>query len=101
MAKFDWKITVENEVVVSGQMLNEVSIAPGSSTDFNFNTSFDVYNTASKYGVDELKKIVNNVFDENGNPNSIKLFIKPYLTIGKINIPYPGFIELTKFYKKE
>lgn len=101
MMRFDWKISIEGEDVVSGQVDNEVRIAPSSATDFNFNTSFDVYNTVSKYSMDDLKKIVNNVFDENGNPKSVKMFIKPYLSLGKINIPYPGFIELTKYYKKD
>ena len=51
--------------------------------------------------MEEIKDIVSNVFDEDGNPNEIKIFIKPYVSIGKVDVSYPGFIEVTKHYKTE
>lgn len=99
MSRFDWKLKLKGEEVINGTINNGLKIPAISNSDFNFNTSVDVYSIVSKYSLDELKSMLNNAFDEQGNPKDLKFYIKPYLVVGKVNIPYPGFIEIAKYYK--
>jgi hypothetical protein len=99
MNKFDWKIKIKDETLVEGSSNQTIIIPSQSNASFNFKTTSDAYSLLSKYSLEELKALGKNAFDSNGNPKEIKLYIKPYLSIGKINIPYPGFIEVSKLYK--
>ncbi len=99
MMKFDWKIHIKDEEVLSGTANDPIKIPAQSNTNFNFAVSSDVYSTLSKYKLDELKNLAKNALDQNGNPKDLKIFIKPYLSVASVNIPYPGFIEIMKFYK--
>ena len=101
MVKFDWKIEVKEEEVVAGEV-NKAMVIPAKATKvIDLNTGFDLYPVASKYNMDEIKSLINNAFDAEGNPKEIKIFMKPYISIGKINVPYPGFIEVSKYYKSK
>jgi hypothetical protein len=101
MTKFDWKIKIKDDEILDGTVDNGIMIPKNDTATVPFKGNFDLYSTVSKYSIDELKSLVNNAFDESGNPKDLKFFIKPYLSIGKIDIPYPGFIEITKYYKSE
>ena len=99
MNKFDWKIKIKDETLIEGSNNEMIEIPSNSNSSFSLKTSSDAYAILSKYSLDELKTLGKNAFDSEGNPKDIKILIKPYLSIGKINIPYPGFIEVSKYYK--
>jgi LEA14-like dessication related protein len=101
MSKFDWKITLKGEEVLNGSKETSTKIPANSSATIPFETTVDVFDFVSKYSMEELKTMFTNAFDENGNPKELKLYIKPYLSIGKRGIPYPGYIEMTKYFKNQ
>lgn len=101
MIKFDWKIKVKGDEIIDGVVNNVMTIAPQSTATVGFQTKFDLYPTVTNYSMEEVRDILNNVFDEEGNPKDIKILIRPYISVGKVNIPYPTFIDISKSYKSK
>ena len=101
MVRFDWKIKVKDDEVLRGAVNNDITLSANSNSVFDFKSDFDLFPAVEKYSMNELKEVLDNAFDSEGNPKDLKFFMKPYLSIGKVNIPYPGYIEITKYYKSK
>ena len=95
MTRFDWKIHLKEKFVTRGKVNSSVEVPGKSSEKFPFKTEFDLYSATNDFSLDEIKNVMTNAFDNEGNPKDIQLYIKPYI----LGIPYPGFIELTKYFK--
>lgn len=95
MTRFDWKIDFKDDFLTRGKVDKELRVPGNSFKEFPFQTDFDLYNAVSKYSIDEVRTIITDAFDGNGDPKDLKLYIKPYI----LGIPYPGFIEMTKHFK--
>lgn len=101
MTKMDWKIKLKGKQVAKGQIPDVISVPANSEVTSSLSTGFDLYDSMSEFTLDELKSGVQNAFDSDGNPKDLKIYIKPYMNLGLVQIPYPGFIEITKHFKSE
>lgn len=101
MTKMDWKIKLKNKLVASGQIPNEVRVPGNSEVSTSLSTGFDLYKSMDNFTLDELKSGVQNAFDNEGNPKDLKIYVKPYMNLGLVQIPYPTFIEITKNFKSK
>ena len=101
MIKFDWKLNLKGKNIANGTVNNEISVPKNSEVTTELATKFDLYKSIGDFSLTELKDGVQNAFDGDGNPKDLKIYIKPYMSLGKLDIPYPGYIEITKHFKSE
>lgn len=101
MVKFDWQIKLKDELVTSGQVNNVVQVPAQGESSTSLSTGFDLYQVLEGKSIVQLKEMMSNALDEQGAPKDLQIFLKPYIKVAGINIPYPGFIEVSKYYKSK
>lgn len=101
MVKFDWQIKLKDELVTSGEVNQVVQVPAKGESSTSLSTGFDLYQVLEGKSVGQLKEMITNALDEEGAPKDLQIFLKPYVKVAGLNIPYPGYIEVSKYYKSK
>lgn len=90
----EWIAEIENVEIAKGVVKQRYEIASGQSIIMPLTVSSDIYKIFSqKEGRDLISKSLN-IKDEENKPKTLKLKVKPSISVGKGYVKYPGYITV-------
>lgn len=92
--RLEWKLMFDNIEILNGISSERVEIPAQQSTTFPLDIKMNISDLLSKKSFQELQDLAFNLENEYKKGNRLHLKIKPYLRVGKKQIPYPGFIKV-------
>lgn len=96
MAKMDYILTLNGKQVVSTTMNNSVNVPANSSNVISIPISTDLFQLFSGESADAIVNLAFKLAGANSNPVNVGIKVKPYISIGNQQLPYPDYISLNK-----
>lgn len=101
MSKFEWILKIDDSEILNGEMNKYVEIAPNTSNTFPLEVEMDLVQIfKGEKGKDLLDFALNLSGLKNGS-SRVTLKAKPTIYIGKLAVPYPGYINISREFGKE
>ncbi|MCP4521943.1 MAG: hypothetical protein GY827_09695 [Cytophagales bacterium] len=92
--KVEWKLFFDKVEILQGISSKRVEIPAGQKVNFPLDIKMNLSEVLSGKSLSEIKDLVLNLGEEHKKGNRLILKIKPYLRVGKKQIPYPGYIPV-------
>jgi len=99
--KLDWILEIDGTDVLEGTSNERVEIAPNSSAEMPLTVSMDLRKVFKGKKLDYIKEFSSDVLKNREGSERFAVKVKPYFNFLGAQIPYPGYIRLTKVLKKE
>lgn len=95
MTAMDWILAIDGTDVANGASNRTYTIKPSTTTTVPLGVSTDLGQLFSSKGVDALKNFASS-FTNDGTSSKIGLRIRPSLSVGTTQVPFPNYIKLEK-----
>ena len=95
MTAMDWILAIDGTDVANGASNRTYTIKPSTTTTVPLGVNTDLYKIFSKDGVDAVKNFASS-FSSDGTSSKVGLRIRPSLSVGTSQVPFPNYIKLEK-----
>ncbi len=95
LTAMDWILAIDNSDVANGVSNKGFTVKPSTTTTVPLGVNTDLGNLFSKQGVESLKNFASS-FTSEGVSSKVGLRIRPQLTVGTTQVPFPNYIKLEK-----
>ena len=95
MTAMDWILAIDGTDVANGASNHTYTIKPSTTTTVPLGVSTDLGQLFSSKGVDALKNFASS-FSNDGTSSKIGLRIRPSMTVGTTQVPFPNYIKIEK-----
>lgn len=95
MTALDWILSVDGTDMANGVNKKSYTIKPSTTTTVPLPVSTDLGQLFSKQSVDALKNFASS-FSSDGTSSKVGLRVKPSLSVGSTQVPFPNYIKLEK-----
>lgn len=95
MTAMDWILAIDGKDVANGASNRTYTIKPSTTTTVPLGVNTDLYKIFSKDGVDAVKNFASS-FSSDGTSSKVGLRIRPSLSVGTSQVPFPNYIKLEK-----
>jgi LEA14-like dessication related protein len=95
MTAMDWILAIDGTDVANGASNRTYTIKPSTTTTVPLGVSTDLGQLFSFKGVDALKNFASS-FSNDGTSSKIGLRIRPSMTVGTTQVPFPNYIKIEK-----
>ena len=93
--KLDWILIIDDIELLQGTTQNRIQIAPnGGITNYPLAFNFNLKEVLKQKTGQSLINFGMNLAGVGNQPSRVTLKAKPYINIGNIQIPYPGYITI-------
>lgn len=93
--QLDWILMLDQTQIAQGTTTQRVEVAGGGgSATMPISITSDLKKLLSGESMTTLTNMVLNMADASGKPTTLTLKAKPYISIGSVTIPYPGYINI-------
>ncbi|MBQ6771476.1 MAG: LEA type 2 family protein [Bacteroidales bacterium] len=96
MAKMDYILTLNGKQVVSTTMNQAVNVPANSNNTVSIPVTTDLFQLFSGESADAIVNLAFKLAGASSNPVNVGLKVKPYITIGNQQLPYPDYITMNK-----
>lgn len=95
MTALDWILAIDGKDLANGVNSNSYTIKPSATTTVPLPVNTDLGQLFSKEGLDALKTFASS-FTSEGISSKVGLRVKPSLSVGTAQVPFPNYITLEK-----
>lgn len=95
MTALDWILAIDGTDLASGVNSKSYTIKPSATTTVPLGVNTDLADLFSKKGVEALKNFASS-FTNEGISSKVGLRVKPSLSVGSTQVPFPNYIKLEK-----
>lgn len=95
MTALDWILAIDGTDMASGVNSKSYTIKPSATTTVPLGVNTDLADLFSKKGLDALKNFASS-FTNEGISSKVGLRVKPSLSVGTTQVPFPNYITLEK-----
>ena len=95
MTALDWILAIDGTDMASGVNSNGYTIKPSTTTTVPLGVNADLAELFTKKTVDALKNFASS-FSNEGISSMVGLRVKPSLSVGEVQVPFPNYINLEK-----
>ena len=95
LTAMDWILAIDGTDVANGASNRTYTINSKKTTTVPLGVSTDLGQLFSKKGVDALKNFASS-FSNDGTSSKIGLRIRPSMTVGTTQVPFPNYIKIEK-----
>lgn len=95
MTALDWILAIDGTDIANGVNSKSYTIKPSATTMVPLPVSTDLGQLFSKQGLDALKNFASS-FTSDGTSSKVGLRVKPSLSVGTTQVPFPNYITLEK-----
>ena len=95
LTAMDWILAIDNSDVANGVSNKGFTVKPSTTTTVPLGVNTDLGDLFSKKGVESLKTFASS-FTSEGVSSKVGLRIRPQLTVGTTQVPFPNYIKLEK-----
>jgi hypothetical protein len=100
--RLDWKLLIDQTEMAEGTTNQRLEVPPnGGVSSMTIDISTDVKKVLSSESLQSLANMVLNMADSGGKPTKLTLKAKPYISVGKNTIAYPGYINIKTEFTSE
>ena len=95
MTAMDWILAIDGSDVANGASNRSYTIRPSATTTVPLGVNTDLARLFSSKGVDALKNFASS-FTKEGISSKVGLRVRPSLSVGTAQVPFPNYIKLEK-----
>lgn len=95
LTAMDWILAIDGTDVANGVNSRAFTIKPSTTTTVPLGVNTDLGQLFSSKGVDALKNFASS-FTSDGTSSKVGLRIRPSLSVGTSQVPFPNYITLVK-----
>lgn len=95
MTAMDWILAIDGTDMASGVNSNSYTIKPSATTTVPLGVNADLAELFTKKSVDALKNFAAS-FNNDGTSSKVGLRVKPSISVGSTQVPFPDYIKLEK-----
>lgn len=95
MTALDWILAIDGTDMANGVSTKSYTIRSSATTTVPLPVSTDLGNLFSKQGLDALKNFASS-FSNEGTSSKVGLRVRPSLSVGNTQVPFPNYIKLEK-----
>jgi hypothetical protein len=95
MTALDWILAIDGTDMANGVSSNTYTIKPSTTTTVPLGVNTDLAQLFSSKGVDALKNFASS-FTNEGISSKVGLRVRPSLSVGSTQVPFPNYITLEK-----
>lgn len=95
MTALDWILAIDGKDMANGVNNKSYTIKPSATTMVPLPVSTDLGQLFSQEGVEALKNFASS-FTSDGTSSKVGLRVKPSLSVGTTQVPFPNYITLEK-----
>lgn len=95
MTALDWILAIDGTDIANGVNSRSYTIKPSTTTMVPLPVSTDLGVLFSQKGLDALKNFASS-FSNDGTSSKVGLRVKPSLSVGSTQVPFPNYIKLEK-----
>ncbi len=95
MTALDWILSIDNTDMASGVNTKSYTIKPSATTTVPLGVNAELADLFSKKGLDALKTFASS-FTSEGISSNVGLRVKPSISVGTAQVPFPDYIKLEK-----
>ena len=95
MTALDWILSIDNADMATGVNSKSYTIKPSATTTVPLNVNAELADLFSKKGLDALKTFASS-FSNEGISSKVGLRVKPSISVGTAQVPFPDYIKLEK-----
>lgn len=95
MTALDWILSIDNTDMASGVNSRSYTIKPSATTTVPLGVNAELADLFSKKGVEALKTFASS-FTNEGISSNVGLRVKPSISVGTAQVPFPDYIKLEK-----
>ncbi len=100
--RLDWMLLLDQTQMAEGTTNQRVEVEPnGGVSTMTLDISSDLKKILSGQSLESIANLVLNMADAGGKPSKLTLKAKPYISIGKSTIAYPGYINIKTEFTSE
>ena len=95
MTALDWILAVDGTDMANGVNSNSYTIKPSATTTVPLGVNADLAELFTKKSVEALKNFAGS-FNNDGTSSKVGLRVKPSISVGTAQVPFPDYIVLEK-----
>ena len=95
MTALDWILSIDNTDMANGVNSKSYTIKPNGTTTVPLGVNAELADLFSKKGVEALKTFASS-FTNEGISSKVGLRVKPSISVGTAQVPFPDYIKLEK-----
>ena len=95
MTALDWILSIDGTDMANGVNSNSYTIKPSATTTVPLGVNAELADLFSKKSVDALKNFAAS-FNNEGISSKVGLRVKPSISVGTAQVPFPDYIKLEK-----
>lgn len=95
MTALDWILSIDNTDMANGVSNKSYTIKPSATTTVPLGVNAELADLFSKKGVEALKTFASS-FTSEGISSNVSLRVKPSISVGTAQVPFPNYIKLEK-----
>lgn len=95
MTALDWILSIDNTDMANGVSNKSYTIKPSATTTVPLGVNAELADLFSKKGVEALKTFASS-FTSEGISSNVGLRVKPSISVGTAQVPFPNYIKLEK-----
>ena len=91
----NWILAIDGTDIANGVNTKSYTVKPSATTTVPLGVSTDLGNLFSSKGTEALKNFASS-FTSDGTSSKVGLRVKPSLSVGTVQVPFPNYIKLEK-----
>ena len=95
MTALDWILSIDNTDMATGVNSKSYTIKPSTTTTVPLGVNAELAELFSKKGLEALKTFASS-FTSEGISSNVGLRVKPSISVGTAQVPFPDYIKLEK-----
>ena len=95
MTALDWILAIDGKDMANGVNSRSYTIKPSTTTTVPLGVNTDLGQLFSKEGLESLKNFASS-FTNEGISSKVGLRVKPSISVGTAQVPFPNYIKLEK-----
>lgn len=95
LTAMDWILAIDGKDVANGASSRNYTIKPSTTTTVPLGVNTDLGQLFSSEGVEALKNFASS-FTSDGTSSKVGLRVRPSLSVGTTQVPFPNYINLEK-----
>ena len=95
MTALDWILSIDNTDMATGVNSKSYTIKPSTTTTVPLDVNAELAELFSKKGLEALKTFASS-FTSEGISSNVGLRVKPSISVGTAQVPFPDYIKLEK-----
>ena len=99
MTRMDYQLFIDGKQLLTGQMMESVSIAAGGQKIVAMPVQLDLLQALNGETKDAIVNLGFKLTGDASQPSEIMLKVKPYIKVGNSQLAYPGFLNISHTIK--